>query len=80
MRFMRCDFETAIKFTRSSLELGRHYEKSPRDRAVMIDYPDIIARPTDVVHTISAFLEVPVDRQTTTWAWSVTPRLEQAST
>jgi hypothetical protein len=65
MRFMRCDFETAIKFARSFLECGWHYDKWPRDRAVIIDYPDIVARPTDVVYTISAFLEVPVDLETT---------------
>ena len=63
MRFMRCDFETAIKFARSALEYQRHYDEWPRDRALIIDYQDIVARPIDVVHTISAFLEVPVDRK-----------------
>jgi hypothetical protein len=65
MRFMRCDFETAIKIAPFALEYGWHYDKLPRDRAVIIDYPDIVARPIDVVDTISTFLQVPVDRETT---------------
>jgi hypothetical protein len=56
---------TAIKFARSALEYHRHYDEWPSDRALIIDYPDIVARPIDIVHRISAFLEVPVDRKTT---------------
>ena len=65
MRFMRCDFESAMKFAHDAIANDRHYDAFPRDRALIIDYSDIVARPAEVAHTVAMFLEVPVKRQAT---------------
>jgi hypothetical protein len=65
MRFNRCDFEQAMKFVPLAIELQRHFDSFPRDGALMIDYPDIIARPAYIAHAIARFLELPLARQTT---------------
>jgi hypothetical protein len=65
MRFMRCDFEGAMKFAERAILMDRHYGAFSRDRALIIDYSEIIARPGEVAYAVAAFLEAPVERQVT---------------
>lgn len=65
MRFMRCDFERAMNFAQGAIAIERHYDAFPRDRALTVEYTDILARPAEIVHTIAAFLEAPLAHQAT---------------
>jgi hypothetical protein len=65
MRFMHRDFEQAMEWARSTLRNQRRYDALPRDRTLMINYTDIIVRPTEIAHMIATFLEAPVDRRAT---------------
>jgi hypothetical protein len=63
MRFMRCDFEAGLAFARNAIASKRHYDGFPPERALFVDYADIVTRPAAVVDTIAAFLEAPVGRE-----------------
>ena len=65
MRFMRCDFESAMKFAHDAIAAERHYDAFPRDRALIVNYADIVARPAEIAQTVAMFLEVPMERQAT---------------
>lgn len=60
MRFMRCGFEDGLEFVRSALATERHYSRFPRDRALVVDYADVVARPAAVVDAIAQFLHAPL--------------------
>ena len=62
MRFMRCDFESAMTYAQDAIANNRHYKAFPRDLALFIDFTDVVSRPADVAHTIAMFLKVPLDR------------------
>ena len=64
MRFMRCDFEAGLEFARNAMASARHYDSFPPDRALFIDYADIVSRAASVVDTIGEFLEAPLDPET----------------
>lgn len=61
MRFMRCDFEAGLDFARNAVASARHYDGFPPERALIVDYGDIVARPSAVVDTIAEFLGAPVE-------------------
>lgn len=61
MRFMRCDFEAGLEFAQSAIASERHYDGFPPDRALFVDYADIVARPAAVVDMIAEFLEAPLE-------------------
>ncbi len=63
MRFMRCDFEAGLAFVQSALASARHYDRFPPDRALVVDYADIAARPATVVDAIAQFLQAPLAPQ-----------------
>jgi hypothetical protein len=65
MRFMRCDFEAGLDFVQSAIASERHYDSFPPERALFVDYADIITRPAAVVDTIATFLEAPVEPEAT---------------
>lgn len=64
MRFMRCDFEAGLEFARNAIASERHYDGFPPERALIVEFADIVARPTAIVDTIGEFLEAPLEPET----------------
>jgi hypothetical protein len=60
MRFMRCGFEDGLDFVRNTLATDRHYDRVPPDRALIVDYANIVARPAAVLDGIAHFLQAPL--------------------
>jgi sulfotransferase family protein len=66
MRFMHCDFETALsECAIPAIRINRYYDAVTPDRKLIIDYGAIIARPGQTAHMIARFLQAPVPWQTT---------------
>jgi len=66
MRFMRCDFETAVnECAVPAITINRYYDAVSPARKLIIDYGDIIVRPAQTAHMIARFLQAPVPWQTT---------------
>ena len=64
MRFMRCDFDAGLAFVRNAIASARHYDGFPPERALFVDYADIVARPAAVVDMIGEFLGAPLAPET----------------
>jgi Sulfotransferase domain len=65
MRFMRCDFEFFLPYVAPAIALQRHFASFPPDRALFLDYADIVARPAAVAHAVAEFLGAPVEQEST---------------
>ena len=57
-RFMKCDFNYALKMQGNCGRLIRYYESFPRELCLFIDYKDMLQAPEIVVKRISNFVGV----------------------
>jgi sulfotransferase family protein len=66
MRFMRCDFETAVsECAVPAITINRYYDAVSPDRKLIIDYREIIAHPAKTAYMIARFLQAQLPWQTT---------------
>jgi hypothetical protein len=59
-RFMRCDFERALKAMMSSLSLCEYYRNFPAELCLHLEYRDIVTTPRDVVQRIAKHIGCPI--------------------
>jgi len=59
-RFMRCDFERALKAMMGSVSLCDHYRNFPAELCLHLEYRDIVKTPRDVVQRIAEHIGCPI--------------------
>jgi hypothetical protein len=62
MRFAKADFDQGMRFLASSLRLEEHYATFPPQRALHLQYRDIIGAPETVIAILATTLGISADR------------------
>jgi hypothetical protein len=58
MKFMQCDFDTALKAMRGSIQICDHYSSFPKNLCLPLEYQSIVNTPADTLADMLVFLGI----------------------